>query len=146
MRYNVLVESLLSAGLLLLDTSVLVGELMTVKIPCDLLEEGILPLLARESRAEELGRSGDDLADLGIFRSARAEVLLLVFGVQDASHAEDLPLSLELGGHVRLGEIEPLRACGRLLRNLLAMFVQQRVSCVDVLKCLREVKVRVTMI
>jgi hypothetical protein len=127
LRYNVLVESLLSAGLLLLNTSVLVGELVTIKIPCDLLEESILPLLARESRAEELGRSGDDLADLRIFGGARAEGLLLVLGVQDASHAEDLPLSLELGGHVRLGKIEPFRACGRLLRNLLAMFVQQRV-------------------
>lgn len=117
MRYNVLVECLFSAGLLLLDTSVLVGELVTIKIPRDLLEESVLPLLARQSRAEELSRSGDDLADLGVFGSARAEVLLLVLGIQDASHAEDLPLSLELGGHVRLGEIEPLRACGRLLRN-----------------------------
>lgn len=102
---------------MLLDASVLIGELVAIKTPCDFFKESSLSLLARQSGAEKFSRSLDDLADLGVLGSARAEGLLLVLGIQDASHAEDLPLSLELGGHVRLGKIEPVGACGRLLQT-----------------------------
>lgn len=117
LRDYALIERLLSAGLLLLDTSVLVGELVVINATCDLLQHGSLPLLARQSSAEEFCRSGNDLADLGVFGGARAEGLLLVLGVQNASHTEGLPFPLELRGHVRLGKIEPVGTCGRLLQT-----------------------------
>ena len=93
---------------MLLNASVLCGELVLVIGAHNLLEHGGLPLLARQPGAVELGGSGDDLADLRILGGARAEGLLLVLGVQDASHAEELPIPLELGGEDRLGEVEPV--------------------------------------
>lgn len=101
---------LLAARLLPLDPRVLGLQLGPVHDSHSLLQHRLLPLLIRHPGAEELGRAGDDLSDLGVFGRAGPKGLLLVLRVQETTHAEYLPVSLELGREVRLGQIEPIRA------------------------------------
>lgn len=122
--YDVLVESLLSAGLLLLDASVLVLQLDGIVLARHLLKERPLPLLAREPSAVELGWSLDDLADLRVLGSAGPQSLLLVLGVEQATHAQQLPVPLELWREVRLWKVEPVGAGSVLEKSRVSNCVQ----------------------
>lgn len=85
--HYLLIETLLSAGLLLLNTRVLGRELGSVVGTHHLLQQGTLPFLSSQSGAIKLSRAGDDLANMRILGRTRSEGLLLVLGIQDASHA-----------------------------------------------------------
>lgn len=107
LRHQFLVEGLLPAGLLFLYTGILVGEFVTIVGALHLFEQCTLPLLTRQPSAVELGWASDDLANVRELRCIGSKSLLLVFGVQQASHANKLPIPLEFGRELGFGDVEP---------------------------------------
>lgn len=107
LRHHTFVKGLLSTGLLLLDARVLVGEFGFVVRAHDFLEHRILSLLICHSRAVNLGRSGNYFANLGELGRLRSEGLFLMLWIQNATHTEKLPVSLELRCEICLWKVEP---------------------------------------
>lgn len=80
----------------------------------DFLKDCLFPFLAGESRTVEVGWAPYDLADARVFRWSRPQSFLLMLGVQQSTHAQQLPISLELGCEISFGEVEPVWS-GRVL-------------------------------
>ena len=114
---QILVKRFLAAGFGGLDISVFLLETLgsTLQGQC-LFDKVLLPILLGDAVAEELCRALNDGSDLRILRWVGLAVVLLVVSVRvkHRTHADELKVSLQLGSHLCLGEIEPLGTCIRL--------------------------------
>lgn len=109
---QILVERLLAAGFGSLD--VLVFSLETFGSTLQgqgLFDEVLLAILLGDAVAEELGGTLNDSSNLRVLRWVGLAVILLVVSVRvkHGTHADELKVSLQLGSHFCLGEVEPLR-------------------------------------
>lgn len=79
--YNFLVERLFAGRLLLLDSGIFRLHFVVRMISHDFTKYSLSSFLAGKSCAEEIGRTLDDLANLGVFRGLCSQSLFLVFRV-----------------------------------------------------------------
>lgn len=116
---ELLVESLLARRLLLLDARIFIFQLIVRMLPHDFTKYCLAAILASESGTEEVGRAFDNLAYLRVLGSLGPEGLLLMFGIENSTHAENLPVPPELRREDCFREVKPVRT-GGVLRPLLA--------------------------
>jgi hypothetical protein len=118
LRFEILVESLLSTAFLGLHFTVLLLETTSLLLSSkDFLHKSAFAVLVLDSGGEVLGRSLDDGADLTVLGSLHFATVLLVvtMRVEDVTHLQKLQISLEFRSEVGARQVVPLGTSGCFL-------------------------------